>query len=99
MNRPEGISESAWTAAAEPAKRILAGEDFATIEAFERVLFAAQCTIALAIQSSVEAERERAAQLAEAYPFRRWEQHEPDKSVYGWGRCRTEIAQAIRKGA
>lgn len=67
MTRPEDITEDAWEKALPYARKVIAGEDFSTIEALNRVLNAARCTIARAIQSAVEAEREACALIAADY--------------------------------
>lgn len=45
-------------------------------------------------------ERERCARVAESYKHRTegFNESEPDKTVFGWGRARTGIADKIRKG-
>lgn len=57
MNRPEGISESAWAAAEQYADELHERDDY--------MHFESRKVLSRAIQSSVEAERERAAKICE----------------------------------
>lgn len=87
MSKPNDIPQDVWDrslSAFDEMCRVVEGSDDREI-------------IARAILAAKAEEREACAVKAEQYPFRSFERQEPDKSVYGWARCRREIAAAIRQ--
>lgn len=89
--KPDDISQDVWDAADALAENIGTYEDGS-------VCAHSITAIARAIQSAKAEAYEKAAGVAEKYRgrFDGFKVQEPDKTVFGWGTARREIATAIR---